>query len=90
MILPGSLKNVVREKSGSPVYVSGPGLFIFFMVLAAGAVGAVLLYHPAPVFTALVMGIYFLFAVEVAKQWERAAVLRLPSFPATPGGSPYP
>ena len=34
MILPSSLKNVVREKSGSYVQVSGPGLFIFFLLLA--------------------------------------------------------
>jgi regulator of protease activity HflC (stomatin/prohibitin superfamily) len=77
MILPGSSKNVVREKSGSPVYVSAPGLFIFFLLLAAGLVGSVLLNRPAPLFTALVIGIYFLFAVQVAKQWEKAAVLRL-------------
>jgi regulator of protease activity HflC (stomatin/prohibitin superfamily) len=77
MILPGSSKNVGREKSGSPVYVSAPGLFIFFLLLAAGLATGVLLNHPAPVFIALVIGIYFLFAVQVAKQWEKAAVLRL-------------
>ena len=77
MILPGLLKNVGREKGGSPVYVSAPGLFIFFLLLAAGLATGVLLNHPAPVFIALVIGIYFLFAVQVAKQWEKAAVLRL-------------
>ena len=77
MILPSSSKNAGREKSGSPVYVSAPGLLIFFLLLAAGVVVGVLLNHPAPVFTALVIGIYFLFAVQVAKQWEKAAVLRL-------------
>jgi regulator of protease activity HflC (stomatin/prohibitin superfamily) len=77
MLLPSSFKNVVREKSGSPAHVSAPGLFIFFLFLAAGLVGAVLLNHPAPVFVALVIGFYFLFAIQVAKQWEKAAVLRL-------------
>jgi regulator of protease activity HflC (stomatin/prohibitin superfamily) len=77
MLLPGSLKNVVSEKSGSPVHVSGPGLFIFFLLLAAGLMGGVLFDRPAPVFIALVIGFYFLFAVQVAKQWEKAAVLRL-------------
>jgi len=80
MILPGSSKNMVREKSGSPVYVSGPGLFLFFVVLAVGVAGAVLFNHPAPVLAALMIGIYFLFAVQVAKQWEKAAVLRLGSY----------
>jgi regulator of protease activity HflC (stomatin/prohibitin superfamily) len=77
MLLPGSLKNVVSEKSGSPVHVSGPGLFIFFLLLAAGLMGGVLFDRPAPVFIALVIGFYFLFAVQVAKQWEKAAVLSL-------------
>ena len=68
MILPGYLKSVVQEKSGSPVYVSGPGLFVFFLVLAAGVVVSVVLDRPAPVFIALVVGMYFLFAIQVAKQ----------------------
>ena len=77
MFLPSSLKNVVREKSGSPAHVSAPGLFIFFLLLAAGLVGAVLLNQPAPVFVALVIGVYLLFAIKVAEQWEKVAVLRL-------------
>jgi regulator of protease activity HflC (stomatin/prohibitin superfamily) len=77
MILPGSLKSVVSEKNSSPVHVSGPGLFIFFLLLAAGLAGGVLFDRPSPVFIALVIGFYFLFAVQVAKQWEKAAVLRL-------------
>ncbi len=77
MILPGSFRNATREKGGSPVYVSGPGFFIFFLCLAAGLAVSVLLNHPAPVFTALVIGTYFLFAIQVAQQWEKAALLRL-------------
>jgi regulator of protease activity HflC (stomatin/prohibitin superfamily) len=77
MIFPGSLKTVASEKSGSPVYVSGPGLFVFFLVLAVGTAGYATWGRPAPVFTALIVGTYFLFAVQVAKQWEKAAVLRL-------------
>jgi regulator of protease activity HflC (stomatin/prohibitin superfamily) len=77
MILPGSLKSVVSEKNSSPVHVSGPGLFIFFLLLAAGLAGGVLFDRRSPAFIALVIGFYFLFAVQVAKQWEKAAVLRL-------------
>ena len=52
MILPGSLRNTTREKGGSPVYVSGPGLFTFFLCLAAGIAVSVFLNHPAPVSSA--------------------------------------
>ncbi len=78
MLLPGSLKNVVGDKSGSaPVYVSAPGVFIFFLVLAAGVALGAILNHPAPIFAGLLIGLYLLFSMQVAKQWEKAAVLRL-------------
>jgi regulator of protease activity HflC (stomatin/prohibitin superfamily) len=77
MSLLGTLKTGSGEKSGSPVHVSGPGLFLFFVMLAIGLAVSMVLDRPAPVFTALVIGTYFLFAIQVAKQWEKAAVLRL-------------
>ncbi len=77
MSLIGTLRTVSGEKSGSAVRVSGPGLFVFFVMLAAGLAASMELDHPAPVFAALVIGTYFLFAIQVAKQWEKAAVLRL-------------
>lgn len=76
MVLPSFLKTASGDKSGAPVYVSGPGIFVFLVVVAAGGVGTAVLNHPAPVFTALVIGTYFLFAIEVAKQWGKVAVLR--------------
>ena len=76
MLLPGSVKTASGDKSGSPVYVSGPGLFVFLVVVAAGGWGSAVLDRTAPVFWALLVGTYFLFAIQVAKQWEKAAVLR--------------
>lgn len=76
MALPSVLKTVSGEKSGSPVYVSGPGVFVFVVVVAAGGVGTAMLDRPAPVFAAVLIGAYFLFAIHVAKQWEKVAVLR--------------
>jgi len=76
MNLLDTLRTVSGEKS-SPVHVSAPGLFVFFVTLAAGLAGSAFLDRPAPVFAALVIGTYFLFAIQVAKQWEKAAVLRL-------------
>jgi len=77
MSLIGTLKTGSGEKGGSPVHVSGPGLFLFFVMLAIGLATSMVLDRPAPVFTAVVIGTYFMFAVQVAKQWEKAAVLRL-------------
>ncbi len=77
MALPSFLKTVSGEKTGSPVYLSGPGVFVFVVVVAAGGVITAVLDQPAPVFAALIIGTYFLFAIQVAKQWEKAAVLRL-------------
>ncbi|HKX00478.1 MAG TPA: slipin family protein [Bryobacteraceae bacterium] len=89
MLLPGSLKNVISEKSGSPVYVSGPGVFVFFVVLAAGVTASVLTNQPWPVIAAIVVGAYFLFAIQVAKQWEKAAVLRLGHYRGLRGPGPF-
>jgi regulator of protease activity HflC (stomatin/prohibitin superfamily) len=76
MLLPDILKTVTGDKSGSPVYVSGPGLFVFVVLVGAGGIVSAELDRQAPLFAALVIGTYFLFAIQVAKQWEKAAVLR--------------
>jgi len=76
MLLPGLLKAGASDKSSSPVYVSGPGLFVFVVVVAAGGWASAVWNRQAPFFVALLVGIYFLFAIQVAKQWEKAAVLR--------------
>ncbi len=76
MLLPGLLKTGAGDKSGSPVYVSGPGVFVFVVVVAAGGWASTVLDRQAPFFAALLVGVYFLFAIQVAKQWEKAAVLR--------------
>jgi regulator of protease activity HflC (stomatin/prohibitin superfamily) len=73
----GTLKTGSGEKSGAPVHISGPGLFLFFVMLAIGLAGSMVLDRPAPLFAAVVIGTYLMFAVHVAKQWEKAAVLRL-------------
>lgn len=56
--------------------VSGIGIVVFLICLGAG-IGAALQFKSPPLgpIGALV-GLYFLFAIRVAKQWERAAVLR--------------
>ena len=49
----------------------------FVFCAAAGAITTVLINNPAPVIAGALVGIYFLFAIKVAQQWERVALLRL-------------
>jgi len=67
-----------KQRVGAPeLPVSGPGLFVFVVFLAGGGIGTVLLNHPGPAIAGAVLGVYFLWAIRVAQQWEKAAVLRL-------------
>jgi SPFH domain/Band 7 family protein len=76
MLLTGSLKNVVGD-AALPRVANAPGLFVFFLSLAAGVAGSIATDRPAPAIAGALVGFYFLFAIQVAKQWEKAAVLRL-------------
>ena len=57
--------------------VSPIGLGLFVLCATAGAIGTGKLNHPAPLMAGLLVGTYFLFAIRVANQWEKVAVLRL-------------
>lgn len=57
--------------------VSAVGGAVFAGCLLAGAGVAALLERPWPIVPAALVGLYCLFAIKVAQQWERAAVLRL-------------
>ena len=59
------------------VQISTIGVAAFFVCLAIGVAPAVYYNNPAPVVVAAVIGVYFLFAIKVAEQWQKAAVLRL-------------
>jgi regulator of protease activity HflC (stomatin/prohibitin superfamily) len=49
----------------------------FVIFTAAGAITTVLINNPAPVIAGAMVGAYFLFAIKVAQQWEKAALLRV-------------
>ncbi len=57
--------------------ISGPGILIFLVLLIAGGAGAVLSRSPVWIFAGALAGLYLLFSIRVADQWEKAAVLRL-------------
>src|SRR5271165_3295288 len=57
--------------------ISGPAVALFFVSVAGGAGVAALTGNRTPLFVGLLVGVYLLFAIRVADQWEKVAVLRL-------------
>ena len=57
--------------------VSGIARLLFAISLVTGLAMAQLIHHPAPAVVGALVGLYFLFAIKVVKQWEKVAVLRL-------------
>jgi len=57
--------------------VSNLGAAAFFISLAVGGAASGVAGHPAPLAVCGVIGLYLLFALKVADQWEKVAVLRL-------------
>ncbi len=57
--------------------VSPIGAAICLACLAAGIAATAMMKSPGPVFAGIAAGLYFLFAIKVADQWEKVAVLRL-------------
>jgi len=57
--------------------VSGIARLLFVISLVTGLAVAQLIHHPAPAVVGALVGLYFLFAIKVVKQWEKVAVLRL-------------
>lgn len=57
--------------------VSSIGALLFFACMLAGAGVAALARSPYPFVVFALVGLYLLFSIKVAKQWEKTAVLRL-------------
>jgi regulator of protease activity HflC (stomatin/prohibitin superfamily) len=57
--------------------VSGIGALCAGGAIIAGVIVTALLRHPAPAIIGILIGIYLLFSLKVADQWEKVAVLRL-------------
>jgi len=57
--------------------VSGIARLLFVISLVIGLALTQALHHPAPAIIGALVGLYFLFAIKVVRQWEKVAVLRL-------------
>src|ERR1700689_1254476 len=63
--------------SPSRLQISAGGTSVLLICVALGLASAVRFRNPALAMAGLAVGLYFLFAIRVAEQWEKAAVLRL-------------
>jgi len=57
--------------------VSGPGAAVMVVFALAGAALTAFLGTPIPLYVALPIGVYLMFSIKIADQWERVALLRL-------------
>jgi regulator of protease activity HflC (stomatin/prohibitin superfamily) len=56
--------------------ISRVGLALFILCMAAGAGLSAAVQSPLPLLAGILIGLYFLFAIRMANQWEKVAVLR--------------
>jgi regulator of protease activity HflC (stomatin/prohibitin superfamily) len=57
--------------------VSGIALLLFVISIVIGLAVSQAVHHPAPAILGALVGLYFLFAIKVVRQWEKVAVLRM-------------
>jgi regulator of protease activity HflC (stomatin/prohibitin superfamily) len=57
--------------------VSGIAILLFVISIVIGLAVAQAVHNPAPAIIGALVGVYFLFAIKVVRQWEKVAVLRL-------------
>jgi hypothetical protein len=57
--------------------VSSIGISAFLLCLAAGFAASAALKNSAPLFVLALIGVYLMFSIKVADQWQRVALLRL-------------
>ena len=70
------MRGVQDMKSNPSLRISTIGVALFVICMLAGGIGAVTLDKPWPIIVAAVVGLYLMFAIKVADQWEKIAVLR--------------
>ena len=76
-------KSILKKPGGdlmmpdlSEYRISTVGVALFIICIVAGGGITALIDQRAPLFAGALVGLYFLFAIKVADQWEKVAVLR--------------
>jgi regulator of protease activity HflC (stomatin/prohibitin superfamily) len=57
--------------------MNGVALLLFAVCALSGIAASQAMHQPAAAIVGVVVGLYFLFAIKVVRQWEKVAVLRL-------------
>jgi len=57
--------------------LNGVAVLVFVICVLAGIAGSLAIQQPWPAISGALVGLYFLFAIKVVRQWEKVAVLRL-------------
>jgi hypothetical protein len=77
------VKTVLNERGDSAMRtdqfqfrLSGVGVALLVLCLIAGAALTAAVQNPAPMIVGAIAGLYLLFSIRVADQWEKVAVLR--------------
>jgi regulator of protease activity HflC (stomatin/prohibitin superfamily) len=65
-----------KQNPNVTVNVSAPAVAVCAAIILAGTIASVWLNQPAPALVAMPLGLYFMFAIKVVRQWEKVAVLR--------------
>src|SRR5690349_17516701 len=85
----GSKDAFARGFAARNPQISTIGLAVFVLCIFAGVPFTVWLQNPLPMLISSLIGVYFLFAIRVAKQWEKAAVLRFGRYIKLSGPGPF-
>jgi len=94
MFKSGSSSQNQQQTSSKPakpaqpdMHISPPGIFVYIVCLLFAVIGAIIMDKQAAewviggwVILWMLIGFYFMFAIKVARQWEKAVVLRLGKF----------
>src|SRR5580692_1202747 len=67
--------NTMRSQAFDP-RISRVGLAVFILSMTAGGGLTAAIESPYPILAGAMIGLYFLFAIRMANQWEKVAVLR--------------
>src|ERR1700756_484322 len=60
-----------------PYRISGVGIALFVVCIGTGLAATIAIANPAPIVVGALAGLYLMFSIKVADQWEKVAVLRL-------------
>jgi regulator of protease activity HflC (stomatin/prohibitin superfamily) len=79
MLLRQIVKRSESEETmgGATPQISSIGVAVLAICITLGLVPTAVYNRPAPVIAGILVGLYFLFSIRVAEQWQKAAILRL-------------